>query len=61
MYLSDIYTVPVNIVGVPAISLPVAKDENGMPIACQLIADNFNEKVLYTLADFYEKMKGGKF
>lgn len=59
MYLADIYTVPVNLVGVPAISFKAGVDKNGLPIACQLIGDNWNEKVLYTLADFYEKM-GGK-
>ncbi|MGN1259466.1 MAG: Asp-tRNA(Asn)/Glu-tRNA(Gln) amidotransferase subunit GatA [Christensenellales bacterium] len=55
MYLTDIYTVPVNIVGVPAISFPVAKDRTGLPIGCQLIANNFNENVLFTLANFYEE------
>lgn len=60
MYLADIYTVPVNIVGVPAISFPVAKDENGMPIACQLIGDFWQEGKLYKLANTYEKMRGGR-
>lgn len=55
MYLTDIYTVPVNIIGAPAISFPVASDKQGMPIGCQLIADNFNESVLFTLANYYEE------
>lgn len=59
-YLADVYTVPVNIVGVPAISFKAGVDKQGLPIACQLIADFWNEKTLYTLADFYEKMQGGR-
>lgn len=58
MYLADIYTVPVNIVGVPAISFPVAKDSNGLPIACQLISNFWREDVLYSLSSAYEKMQG---
>lgn len=55
MYLADVYTVPVNIVGVPAISFPVAVAENGLPIACQLIGDMWREDVLYNLAGFMEE------
>lgn len=58
-YLADIYTVPVNIVGVPAISFPVGKDSEGLPIACQLIANYFDEKTLYSLAGCYERIHGG--
>ena len=60
MYLADIYTVPVNIVGVPAISFPIAKDANGLPIACQLIGDFWQESKLYQLANAYEKLQGVK-
>ena len=59
-YLADIYTVPVNIVGVPAISFPIGKDKSGLPIACQLIANYWDEGVLYSLAGRYEKIKGGR-
>ncbi|MGN1212617.1 MAG: Asp-tRNA(Asn)/Glu-tRNA(Gln) amidotransferase subunit GatA [Christensenellales bacterium] len=55
MYLSDIYTVPVNIVGSPAISFPCAKDSNGMPIGLQLIGKKFDEATLYTLANYFEE------
>lgn len=58
MYLADIYTVPVNVIGSPAISFPVAKNSEGMPIACQLIARKWEESKLYALADFYERNKG---
>ncbi len=59
MYLSDIYTVPVNIAGLPAISIPCGKDENNMPIGLQLIANKFNEQTLFNVGDFFETNKGG--
>ena len=55
MYLMDLYTVPVNIAGVPAISLPCGKDKNGMPVGMQLIAKHFNEEVLYRAAFTFEQ------
>lgn len=55
MYLSDVYTVPVNIVGVPAISFPCGKNAQGMPIGLQLIGKKFDEETLYTLANFLEE------
>ena len=47
MYKSDMYTIAINLVGLPAISLPVAKNDEGMPIGLQLIAKKFNEKTLF--------------
>jgi len=47
MYLSDMYTISVNLAGLPAISLPVAKAENGMPVGLQLIAKAFDEQTLF--------------
>jgi aspartyl-tRNA(Asn)/glutamyl-tRNA(Gln) amidotransferase subunit A len=43
MYLADIYTVMANLVGIPAISLPLFKHSNGMPFGLQVMADRFNE------------------
>lgn len=60
MYLADIYTVPVNIVGSPAISFLVGKNSEGMPIGCQLIADHWNESTLYALSEFYERKNRGE-
>ena len=60
MYLSDVYTVPVNIVGSPAISFPCGKDKEGMPIGLQLIGKKFDEATLYTLANYFEEHKGGQ-
>jgi aspartyl-tRNA(Asn)/glutamyl-tRNA(Gln) amidotransferase subunit A len=47
MYLSDIYTISVNLAGLPAISVPVSKDSNGMPIGLQLIGKAYDEKTLF--------------
>lgn len=47
MYLSDIYTISVNLAGLPAISLPVDKGDNGMPIGLQLVARAYNEQTLF--------------
>ena len=55
MYKSDMYTIAINLAGLPAISLPVAKDDEGMPIGLQLIAKAFNEKTLFNGAASMEK------
>ena len=46
MYLEDIFTVQANLAGNPAISLPLGKHSNGLPIGLHLMADNFKEKEL---------------
>ncbi len=56
MYKSDMYTIAINLAGLPAISLPVAKDDEGMPIGLQLIAKAFNEKTLFDGAASMEKV-----
>ncbi len=56
MYLSDIATVPINITGVPAISVPVKNDKNGLPIGMQIIGKKFSEKKILDVAYFYEKL-----
>lgn len=50
MYLEDLFTVQANITGHPAISVPVAKDENGLPIGMQLMAPAFSEKSMLEMA-----------
>lgn len=55
MYLSDIATVPINITGVPAISVPIKNDSNGLPIGMQIIGKKFSEKTIMNTAYFYEK------
>lgn len=55
MYMADILTVPINIAGVPAISIPCGRDKNKMPIGMQLITKYFNEEMLYRVAYTYEQ------
>lgn len=50
MYLSDLFTVPVNIAGIPGISIPVALDQSGMPIGAQLIGPVLSESRLLQAA-----------
>lgn len=58
MYLGDIYTVPVNIAGLPALSLPCGRDAEGLPIGMQLIGRAFGEAELYQAAYAFEQEKG---
>jgi len=58
MYLGDIYTVSVNLAGLPGISVPCGIDEKGLPVGMQLIADCFREKKLFRAAYAYEKARG---
>lgn len=60
MYLSDICTVPVNIAGVPAISLPCGVDHRGLPVGMQLVAGKFDEATLLQAAYYYEQNAGEK-
>jgi len=47
MYLSDLYSISVNLAGLPAISLPICKSEDNMPVGLQLIANAYNEQTLF--------------
>ena len=58
MYLGDIYTIAVNLAGLPGISLPCGIDKNGLPIGLQLIGDCFQEKKLIQTAYTYERLRG---
>jgi aspartyl-tRNA(Asn)/glutamyl-tRNA(Gln) amidotransferase subunit A len=49
MYLEDIFTVPVNLAGVPAISVPSGVTKSGLPLGVQFTADHFNEEVLFAI------------
>ena len=55
MYLGDIYTISVNLAGLPAISIPCGQDAQGLPIGLQLIGDCFQEKKIIQAAYTYEQ------
>ncbi len=55
MYLGDIYTIAVNLAGLPGISVPCGTDSKGLPIGMQLIGDCFQEKKLLRAAYTYER------
>lgn len=57
MYLADICTVSVNIAGLPAISIPVGFDKQGMPIGMQLIGNRFQEETILNVAYTIEQKK----
>ena len=56
MYLGDIYTIAVNLAGLPGISVPCGQDSKGLPIGMQLIGDCFQEKKLLQAAYTYEQI-----
>ena len=55
MYLGDIYTISINLAGLPGISVPCGTDFQGLPIGMQLIGDCFKEKTLIRAAYTYEQ------
>lgn len=55
MYLSDIFTIPANLAGIPAISIPCGYSRNGLPIGLQFMAKAFDEPTLFRLSYAYEK------
>lgn len=69
MYLGDVYTVAVNLAGLPGISVPAGKNSNGLPVGIQMIGDCFKEKDILRAAYAFEQsrsyerpeiVKGGK-
>jgi len=60
MYLADIYTVSVNLAGLPAISIPCGKSESGLPIGMHLIGAPFEEEKLLSIASLFEKKYDNK-
>ena len=60
MYLGDAYSVPVNIAGVPALSLPCGTGEGGMPVGMQLIGPAFSEAMLYRVGYAFENRGRGE-
>ena len=58
MYLGDIYTISVNLAGLPGVSVPCGVDSKGLPIGVQLIGDCFKEKNIIRAAYAYEQARG---
>jgi aspartyl-tRNA(Asn)/glutamyl-tRNA(Gln) amidotransferase subunit A len=55
MYLSDIFTISVNLAGIPAIALPCGFSKAGLPIGLQLIGRAFEEETVLRAAHAYER------
>ena len=56
MYLGDLFSVQANVVGVPAISIPCGKDNEGLPIGLQIVADDFEESKLLHFSNLLTHM-----
>jgi aspartyl-tRNA(Asn)/glutamyl-tRNA(Gln) amidotransferase subunit A len=55
MYLSDIYTIAVNLAGIPGISIPCGFDSDNLPIGLQILSPAFGEEKLFRIARMFEK------
>ena len=60
MYLSDVFTVSANLAGIPAISVPIGKDSNSLPIGLQLMGRQFEEEKILMLSNFMEQSVKGQ-
>nr|WP_294505604.1 Asp-tRNA(Asn)/Glu-tRNA(Gln) amidotransferase subunit GatA [uncultured Rhodopila sp.] len=58
MYLNDVFTVPANLAGVPAVSVPAGLDANGLPLGLQVIGKPFDEETLFAVAGAIEAAAG---
>ena len=58
MYLNDVFTVTVNLAGLPGLSLPAGVDANGLPLGLQLIGQAFGEETLLRVGDVLESAAG---
>jgi len=54
MYLEDVFTLPANLAGVPALALPAGFDHNGMPVGMQLMGPHFREDLLFRTGHSYQ-------
>ena len=58
MYLNDLFTVPANLAGVPAISVPAGLDANGLPLGLQVIGKSFDEETVFAVSSALERAAG---
>jgi len=58
MYLSDVFSIPTNLAGLPAISIPVSgfKTKNNLPVGFQLIGKHGRESDIFSLGSYYEEV-----
>jgi aspartyl-tRNA(Asn)/glutamyl-tRNA(Gln) amidotransferase subunit A len=61
MYLNDVFTVTVNMAGLPGIAVPAGKDGKGLPLGLQIIGKPFDEETLFAAGRVIEKAAGGDF
>ncbi|MCK4966615.1 Asp-tRNA(Asn)/Glu-tRNA(Gln) amidotransferase subunit GatA, partial [bacterium] len=54
MYLSDIYTISINLAGIPGLTIPYGKSPEGLPIGFQILGKHFNETAILKLGNFIE-------
>ncbi len=54
MYLEDVFTLPINLAGVPGLALPVGFDSNRLPVGIQLLGAHFSEEILFRAAHAYQ-------
>jgi aspartyl-tRNA(Asn)/glutamyl-tRNA(Gln) amidotransferase subunit A len=58
MYLSDVFTAPANLVGIPAIAVPSGFSREGLPLSLQIMGPHFSERALFRAAGFFENETG---
>ena len=58
MYLNDVFTVTVNMAGLPGIAVPAGRDAQGLPLGLQLIGNAFDEATLFSLGNVIEQAAG---
>ncbi len=58
LYLQDVFTIPANMAGIPALSIPCGKDEDGLPAGFQIMAPRFQDRFLIETAKKIEKVMG---
>ncbi|MFT7621615.1 MAG: aspartyl-tRNA(Asn)/glutamyl-tRNA(Gln) amidotransferase subunit A [Myxococcota bacterium] len=59
MYLMDVYTIAANLAGIPAISVPCGKGDDGLPVGLQLMGRSFDERMVLRVAAAHERLQGG--
>jgi aspartyl-tRNA(Asn)/glutamyl-tRNA(Gln) amidotransferase subunit A len=55
MYLSDIFTIPCNLAGLPGLSIPCGFSQAGLPIGLQIIGNHFQEEIILQIAYAFEQ------